>query len=140
MLRFLVVTAVTICSALQIFNHGVVMTEQPLKDDELFEVRLDSKVPKWFGTLDIGATTVSPQGLDFPSSMDLFRRGITFALCGNKILNNGEEITEISKDLNGLTVCYLNQPPKTGNFAVFCFLVILLFASATLPPIQCVTS
>ena len=126
MLRFLVVTAVTICSALQIFNYGVVMTEQPLKDDELFEVRLDSKVSKWFGTLDIGATTVPPEGLDFPSSMDGFQRGITFALCGNKILNNGEEITEISKDLNDLTVCYLNQPPKTGNFAVFCFLIIFL--------------
>ena len=95
------------------------MTEQPLKDDELFEVRLDSKVPKWFGTLDIGATTVSPQGLDFPSSMDLFRRGITFALCGNKILNNGEEITEISKDLDDLTVCYLNRPPKMGTLQFF---------------------
>ena len=65
MLRFLVVTAVTICSALQIFNYGVVMTEQPLKDDELFEVRLDSKVSKWFGTLDIGATTVPPKAWTF---------------------------------------------------------------------------
>ena len=95
------------------------MTGKPLKDDELFEVRLDSKVPKWFGTLDIGATTVSPEGLEFPPSMDRFGQGITFALCGNKILNNGNEMTEISKDLNNLTVCYHNQPPKTGNFAVF---------------------
>lgn len=95
------------------------MTGKPLKDDELFEVRLDSKVPKWFGTLDIGATTVSPEGLEFPPSMDRFGQGITFALCGNKILNNGNEMTEISKDLNDLTVCYHNQLPKTGNFAVF---------------------
>lgn len=113
------------------------MTGQPLKDDELFEVRLDSKVPKWFGTLDIGATTVSPEGLDFPPSMDRFGQGLTFALCGNKILNNGKEMTEISKNLNDLTVCCHNQPLKTGNFAVFCFLVILLFASATLPPMKC---
>ncbi|PFX18848.1 Neuralized-like protein 4 [Stylophora pistillata] len=90
--------------ALQIFNHGVVMTVQPLKDDELFEVRLDSKVPKWFGTLDIGATTVSPEGLEFPPSMDRFRQGVTFALCGDKILHNGKEMTKISKDLNDLTV------------------------------------
>lgn len=90
--------------ALQIFNHGVVMTVQPLKDDELFEVRLDSKVPKWFGTLDIGATTVSPEGLEFPPSMDRFQQGVTFALCGNKILNNGKEMTAISTDLNDLTV------------------------------------
>ncbi|PFX18844.1 Neuralized-like protein 4 [Stylophora pistillata] len=90
--------------ALQNLNHGVVMTVQPLKDDELFEVRLDSKVPKWFGTLDIGATTVSPEGLEFPPSMDRFRQGVTFALCENKILKNGNEMTEISKDLNDLTV------------------------------------
>ena len=49
---------VLINSALQCFNKGVVVTSQPLRDDELFEVRLDTKVPKWFGSLDIGATTV----------------------------------------------------------------------------------
>lgn len=98
-------TILNIYSALQIYNHGVVLTGQPLKDDELFEVRLDSKVPKWFGTLDIGATTVSPEGLEFPSSMVNFKQGTTFALCGNKILNNGREMTTISKDLDDLSVC-----------------------------------
>ena len=93
-------------SSLQHFNHGIVLTSQPLQDDELFEVRLDSKVPKWSGSLDVGATTVSPENLEFPATMTSIAQGTTFALSSNKILNNGKEMTTISKDLDNLSVCY----------------------------------
>ena len=93
-------------SALQHFNHGVVLTSQPLQVDELFEVRLDSKIPKWYGGLDIGATTVSPGNLDFPSTITSMAQGTTFVLSGNKIVHNGREMTTISKDLDSLSVCY----------------------------------
>ncbi|KAL9978854.1 hypothetical protein ACROYT_G016434 [Oculina patagonica] len=90
--------------ALQHFNHGVVLTSQPLQVDELFEVRLDSKVPKWYGSLDIGATTVSPEHMEFPSTVTSIAQGTTFALSCDKILHNGKEMITISKDLDDLSV------------------------------------
>ena len=84
----------------------MVLTSQPLQVDELFEVRLDSKVPKWYGSLDIGATTVSPENVELPSTITLMAQGTTFVLSGDKILNNGKEMTTISKDLDSLPVCY----------------------------------
>ena len=92
-------------SALQHFNHGVVLTSQPLQVDELFEVRLDSKVPKWYGSLDIGATTVSPENMAFPTTITSMAQGTTFALSSDKIVHNGKEMTTISKDLDSLSVC-----------------------------------
>ena len=91
-------------SALQCFNQGVVVTSQPLQDDELFEVRLDSKVPKWFGSLDIGATTVPADQLQFPSTITSCSQGTTFALTSDKIVNNGKEMTTVSKNLDNLSV------------------------------------
>ena len=89
-------------SALQHFNHGVVLTSQPLQVDELFEVRLDRKVPKWDGSLDIAATTVSPEDMEFPWTITSMEQGKTFALSGDKIAINGNVIATISKDLDSL--------------------------------------
>ena len=91
-----------IVSALQHFNHGVVLTSQPLQVDELFEVRLDRKVPKWDGSLDIAATTVSPEDMEFPWTITSMEQGKTFALSGDKIAINGNVIATISKDLDSL--------------------------------------
>ena len=96
-------------SALQHFNHGVVLTSQPLQVNELFEVRLDSKVPKWDGSLDIAATTVSPEEMAFPSTITSMEQGKTFALSSNKIAINGKVMATISKDLNSLSVCYTRK-------------------------------
>ena len=97
------------CSALQHFNHGVLLTRQPLQVDELFEVRLDSKVPKWYGSLDIGATTVSPENVELPSTITSMVQGTTFVLSSDKIVHNGKEMTTISKDLDSLSVCYTRK-------------------------------
>lgn len=51
------------------FNFGVVITNRPLKPNEVFEVRLDRIVTKWTGSIEIGVTTHSPNSLDFPSTM-----------------------------------------------------------------------
>ncbi|XP_073234816.1 neuralized-like protein 4 [Porites lutea] len=90
--------------ALQCFDQGVVVTSQPLQDDELFEVRLDSKVPKWFGSLDIGATTVPADQLKFPSTITSCSQGTTFVLTSDKIVNNGKEMTTVSKNLDNLSI------------------------------------
>ena len=51
------------------FNFGVVLTNRPLKPNEVFEVRLDNMVTKWTGSIEIGVTTHSPSQLEFPSTM-----------------------------------------------------------------------
>ena len=96
-------------SALQQFNHGVVLTSQPLQVDELFEVRLDSKVPKWYGGLGIGATTVSPEDMAFPWTITSMEKGTTLALRGDNIVVNGNVMATISKDLESLSVCYTRK-------------------------------
>jgi hypothetical protein len=35
------------------FNNGVVMTHRPLRDNELFEIRLDRLVDKWSGSIEV---------------------------------------------------------------------------------------
>ena len=57
------------------FNNGVVMTQRPLLPDELFEIRIDSLVDKWSGSIEVGITTHNPQALDFPSTMTNLRSG-----------------------------------------------------------------
>ena len=87
----------------------MVLTSQPLRVDELFEVRLDSKVPKWDGSLDIAATTVSPEDMEFPWTITSMEQGKTFALSGDKIAVNGNVMAMISKDLDSLSVCYTRK-------------------------------
>ncbi len=36
------------------FNFGVVLTNRPLRTNEVFEVRLDKMVAKWAGSIEIG--------------------------------------------------------------------------------------
>ena len=81
------------------------MTSEPLKDDELFEVRLDSKVRKWLDSLEIGAATVSAEDMRFPATVTSCSQGTTFVLSSNKIIHNCKEMTTISKDLDNLSVC-----------------------------------
>lgn len=35
------------------FNNGVVMTQRPLRDNELFEIRIDKLVDKWSGSIEV---------------------------------------------------------------------------------------
>jgi neuralized-like protein 4 len=56
------------------FNNGVVLTNRPLKSNELFEVRLDKMVAKWAGSIEIGVTTHNPTELEYPSTMTNVRQ------------------------------------------------------------------
>lgn len=56
-------------SASEDFNNGVVLTRRPLRANELFQVRLESVVSKWAGSIEIGVTTHSPTELQFPFTM-----------------------------------------------------------------------
>ena len=70
------------------FNFGVVLTSRPMKDNEVFEVRLDKMVTKWAGSIEIGVTTHAPCELEFPSTMTNVRSG-TWMMTGNGVMHNG---------------------------------------------------
>lgn len=71
------------------FNNGVVMTHRPLKDNELFEIRIDKLVDKWSGSIEVGVTTHNPTVLHFPATMTNMRSG-TIMMSGCGILTNGK--------------------------------------------------
>ncbi|KAJ7393257.1 Neuralized-like protein 4 [Desmophyllum pertusum] len=53
------------------------MSHRPLRDDELFEVIVEKLVSRWSGSMEAGVTTVSPEQLQFPSTMtDLIKWGV----------------------------------------------------------------
>lgn len=71
------------------FNNGVVMTHRPLRDNELFEIRIDKLVDKWSGSIEVGVTTHNPHALHFPATMTNMRSG-TVMMSGCGILTNGK--------------------------------------------------
>ncbi|XP_063229643.1 neuralized-like protein 4 [Bacillus rossius redtenbacheri] len=71
------------------FNNGVVMTHRPLRDNELFEIRIDRLVDKWSGSIEVGVTTHNPTALEFPATMTNMRSGTTM-MSGCGILTNGK--------------------------------------------------
>lgn len=72
------------------FNNGVCMTNRPLKDDELFEIRIDELVNKWSGSIELGITTEKPDTLEFPATMTNMRSNGTIMMSGSGILTNGK--------------------------------------------------
>uniref|UniRef100_A0A673FK32 Neuralized-like protein 4 n=1 Tax=Sinocyclocheilus rhinocerous TaxID=307959 RepID=A0A673FK32_9TELE len=83
------------------FNNGVVMTNRPLRHNEMFEIRIDKLVDKWSGSIEIGVTTHNPNNLDYPATMTNLRSG-TIMMSGCGILTNGKgtrrEYCEFSLD------------------------------------------
>lgn len=71
------------------FNNGVVMTHRALRDNELFEIRIDRLVDKWSGSIEVGVTTHCPSALQFPATMTNLRSG-TIMMSGCGILTNGK--------------------------------------------------
>ncbi|XP_051170351.1 neuralized-like protein 4 [Leptopilina boulardi] len=71
------------------FNNGVVMTHRHLRENELFEIRIDRLVDKWSGSIEVGVTTHSPTALEFPATMTNMRSGTTM-MSGCGILTNGK--------------------------------------------------
>ncbi|KAG5680605.1 hypothetical protein PVAND_010099 [Polypedilum vanderplanki] len=71
------------------FNNGICMTHRPLRDNELFEIRIDRLVDKWSGSIECGVTTHCPALLQFPATMTNLRSG-TIMMSGCGILTNGK--------------------------------------------------
>ncbi|XP_068855509.1 LOW QUALITY PROTEIN: neuralized-like protein 4, partial [Aphelocoma coerulescens] len=83
------------------FNNGVVLTNRPLRDGEMFEIRIDKLVDKWSGSIEIGVTAHNPNSLEYPATMTNLRSG-TIMMSGCGILTNGKgtrrEYCEFSLD------------------------------------------
>ncbi|XP_074839129.1 neuralized-like protein 4 isoform X2 [Carettochelys insculpta] len=103
------------------FNNGVVMTNRPLRDNEMFEIRIDKLVDKWSGSIEIGVTTHNPNSLEYPATMTNLRSG-TIMMSGCGILTNGKgtrrEYCEFS--LDELQVRGPSQPPKIVSLTPLC--------------------
>ncbi|XP_075745116.1 neuralized E3 ubiquitin protein ligase 4 isoform X3 [Rhipicephalus microplus] len=86
----------------QEFNNGIVMSAQPLRDNQLFEVRIDKKVSTWSGSIEIGVTALDPGTLTFPSSATNLREG-SWVMSGTGVLQDGKTlIEEYGTDLDQL--------------------------------------
>ncbi|TNM93826.1 hypothetical protein fugu_002002 [Takifugu bimaculatus] len=75
------------------FNHGVVLSNRPLRSNEVFQVRIDKMVDKWAGSIEIGVTTHNPAYLQLPSTMTNLRSG-TWMMTGNGVMHNGTTILD----------------------------------------------
>ena len=96
-----------LCSALEEFNHAVVLSSRALLPDEHFEIRIDRVVSKWAGSIEIGVTLHDPLSLDFPSTLTGMPAG-TWLMSSNGIMQDGEIIKEEygqADDLRHLKVC-----------------------------------
>ncbi|PAA74013.1 hypothetical protein BOX15_Mlig004187g1 [Macrostomum lignano] len=71
------------------FNNGVVVSSRPLRDNELFKIRIDKLVQKWSGSIEVGITSHNPERLTLPSTMTQLRSG-TIIMSGAGILMNGK--------------------------------------------------
>ncbi|ELT95486.1 hypothetical protein CAPTEDRAFT_101277 [Capitella teleta] len=77
----------------QEFNNGVVLSAEPIKDSQIFEVRIDRKVNSWSGSIEIGVTTCDPCNLNFPTSATGFLDA-TWVMSGTSIMKDGCTLIE----------------------------------------------
>lgn len=70
------------------FNHGLILSAEPLKDDTLFEVCIDRKVNVWNGSLEIGVTTLDPEFVELPATATKLRN-TAWIMSGSSIVKDG---------------------------------------------------
>uniref|UniRef100_A0A182QPD3 NHR domain-containing protein n=1 Tax=Anopheles farauti TaxID=69004 RepID=A0A182QPD3_9DIPT len=109
------------------FNHGLVLSAEPLQDDVLFEVRIDEKIQAWSGSIEIGVTTVNPESTELPPcAMKLCNT--TWVMSGISVLKDGllliesygqdlEKLGEgdrvgVQRTARGELVFYVNGEPQ----------------------------
>jgi neuralized-like protein 4 len=91
------------------FNHGLVLSKYPLTDDVKFEVRIDSKISSWSGSLEIGVTTANPETVELPACASKLKNG-TWIMSGISILKDGNSLMEYY----GSDLDKLNEGDRVG--------------------------
>ncbi|KAG8221883.1 hypothetical protein J437_LFUL010051 [Ladona fulva] len=73
--------------------NGVTLTNRPLYDNEIFEVRLDRKISKFNKAMGIGVTTQNPKTLKIPRHMNDVKDG-TWMIYLSTVYINGTRVKE----------------------------------------------
>ena len=56
-------------NALGEFNDAILMSNRPLRDDEVFEIVIERTVDRWSGSIEAGVTLIRPEDLEFPNTV-----------------------------------------------------------------------
>ena len=103
--------------AIDEFNNGVVLSNRPLNDYELFEVVIVKKVSKWSGSLELGVTAHKPETLEIPSSLSEAKEGM-WVLSGDGMIRDGDGVTSdvyTANSIDGLPESSRVGVVKKGN-------------------------
>ena len=82
----------------QNFNHGLIFSSDPLKRDEIFEIKIEKLSKQWSGSLRIGLTSMAisdttPASSVPLSSLDLTSK-LTWVVTGSEVKKSGVTIKE----------------------------------------------
>ncbi|XP_028393670.1 neuralized-like protein 4 [Dendronephthya gigantea] len=108
-------------NALTEFNHAVVISEQPLEDDQLFEVVIEQITDRWSGSLEVGLLSLAPPDLELPITLtDLNHH--CWVVSGASVMHDGTTIingygTDLDKLETGTKVGVMRK--SDGTFHVF---------------------
>ena len=75
------------------YNNGVVIFSRPLKDLELFEVRITDMIDKWTGSIEVGITALRPDTMEIPATMTSIQSN-TWVMSGYNIMSEGKTVKE----------------------------------------------
>ena len=106
----------------QNFNSGLIFSSDPLKRDEIFEIKIERLAKQWSGSLRIGLTSMAisdttPASSVPTSSLDLTSK-LTWIVSGSEVKKCGATIKEnYCPSLERLEVKILFEPvlEKTNN-------------------------
>ncbi|KAG8239816.1 hypothetical protein J437_LFUL019452 [Ladona fulva] len=84
-------------------HHSTAFTHRPLRNDEVFQVRLDKKNTKYSYSLGIGILLKSPDDIDLPPQF--WKTSLAWIMHNDKIYQNSTAVNQnYGKNLNELQV------------------------------------
>ncbi|CAB4005063.1 Hypothetical predicted protein, partial [Paramuricea clavata] len=114
-------TGATRLNALTEFNHAVVISEQPLEDDRLFEVVIEQITDRWSGSLEVGLLSLAPPDLELPITLtDLNHH--CWVVSGSSVMQDGNTIINgygVDLDSVGMGTKVGVMRKSDGTFHVF---------------------
>ena len=83
------------------YNQGMLLTSRPLKENEIFEVKLDRLNNRWTSSLMIGALFESPEKLHLPvTALGLKKNAIV--INGDTLYQNGHKVETLGFNIDTL--------------------------------------
>jgi len=74
------------------YNQGLVFSNRPLAQREIFEVTLVKLDPKWSASLSVGVTSQSPERIHPPVNALMLKKG-AYVISGCSVYQNGVKIS-----------------------------------------------